>query len=93
MELKFKVFPNNAISRCPAIKFAVNRTARAIGRIIFLVNSINTIKGISIFGVPEGTRWANIDLFKFIHKNKIIDNQIGNDNVKEKERCAEEQKV
>lgn len=39
---------------------AVNRTARVPGRIILLIVSIHTIKGIRIEGVPWGTKWANI---------------------------------
>lgn len=52
----FKLFPKSLISRCPAIIFAVNRTANDPGRIMFLVVSIITIKGISTGGVPEGIR-------------------------------------
>ena len=39
---------------------AESRTARAIGRIMFLIVSIIIIKGIRIEGVPEGRRWANM---------------------------------
>jgi len=39
---------------------AARRTARVPGRIMLLIVSINTIKGISTEGVPWGTRWANI---------------------------------
>lgn len=91
--LILKVFPSKAIRRWPAIKLAVKRTARAIGRIIFLVISIITIKGINIGGVPVGTRWASIVLVKFIQKNKIIDIQIGIAIAKENLKCALEQNV
>lgn len=60
------VFPNNAISKWPAIKFADRRTARAMGRIIFLVNSIITIIGIRMGGVPLGTKCLNIVWDKLI---------------------------
>lgn len=40
-ELKF----NNVISKCPAIKFAVNRIDRDSGRIIILIVSIIVISG------------------------------------------------
>lgn len=93
LELRSKVFPNNAINKCPAIRLALSRTASAIGRIKLLVNSINTIKGINIVGVPEGTKCANIVLFKFNQRNNIMDVQIGKDNAKEKDRWAEQQKV
>lgn len=46
------VFPKRVISKCPAIILAVNRTARVPGRIIFLIVSMQTIKGIKIPGVP-----------------------------------------
>jgi hypothetical protein len=39
--------------------FAMSRTASVIGRIKILIDSINTIKGIRIMGVPPGTRWAS----------------------------------
>lgn len=56
----FPVFPNNVNRRCPAIILAVNRTAKVPGRIIFLIVSIQTIKGINTDGVPWGTKWANM---------------------------------
>jgi len=49
-------FPRRDIKRCPAIRFAVNRTHNVIGRIRFLVSSIITIKDISMAGVPWGSR-------------------------------------
>lgn len=72
------VFPNKVKSRCPAIILADNRIARVPGRIIFLIDSIQTIKGIKIGGVPWGTKWANIcwvlfnqpKIMKDIHKGK-----------------------
>jgi len=45
-------FPNKVIKRCPAIKLAVSRTHKVMGRIRFLVISITTIKDISAAGVP-----------------------------------------
>lgn len=58
------MFPRRAIKRWPAIRLAVRRTANAIGRIKFLVNSISTIKGIRILGVPEGTKCAIMDFVR-----------------------------
>lgn len=55
--------PNRDKSKCPAIKLAVNRTAKVIGRIDILINSIITIKGINNVGVPIGVRWVS-KLFK-----------------------------
>jgi hypothetical protein len=47
-----RALPNKVISRCPAIKLAVRRTHRVIGRMMFLVNSIITINDIRTAGVP-----------------------------------------
>lgn len=46
----------NTSNKCPAIIFAAKRIARVKGRIIVLIISIKTIKGIRDFGVPLGTR-------------------------------------
>lgn len=51
---------NRVNKRCPAIILAVNRTARVRGRIIFLIVSIKTMKGIRMGGVPWGTKCVNI---------------------------------
>ena len=58
---------------------AANRTDKVIGRMIFLVSSINTIKGAKNIGVPCGTRWARTDFtwtitlrkFNPIHATKL----------------------
>lgn len=78
------LFPNKVINRCPAIIFAINRTARAPGRIIFLIVSIHTINGINIIGVPDGIIWANIIWVLLIQPNNINLNHNGKaiDNVK-----------
>jgi len=55
-----RAFPSKVISRCPAIKLAVSRTHRVIGRMIFLVNSIMTINDISTTGVPCGSKWDSM---------------------------------
>jgi hypothetical protein len=44
--------PISDINKYPAIILAVNRIARVIGRIINLIVSISTMKGIRIRGVP-----------------------------------------
>jgi hypothetical protein len=46
------VLPNRVRRRCPAIILAANRTAKVPGRMILLIVSINTIKGIKTGGVP-----------------------------------------
>ncbi len=66
-----KALPRRVISKCPAIKLAVRRTHRVIGRMIFLVNSIATIKFINMGGVPCGNRWANM-CFVFLTQPNII---------------------
>lgn len=48
--------PSNAKRRCPAIILAISRTANVKGRIISLIDSITTINGISMPGVPSGTK-------------------------------------
>lgn len=46
------LFPSRVSRRCPAIMFAVSRTASVPGRIRLLIVSMITMKGISIVGVP-----------------------------------------
>lgn len=72
--------PNSVIKRWPAIRLAVNRTQSVIGRIMFLANSINTMKFIKAFGVPCGTKWDSIWLVLFIQPLIIKVNQNANDN-------------
>lgn len=50
---------NKVINKWPAIILAANRIAKVSGRIIFLIVSITTIKGIKIVGVPFGIKWIN----------------------------------
>ena len=71
------VFPNNVINKWPAIMLAVKRTAKVPGRIIFLIVSIHTIKGISTPGVPCGTKWQNICWVLLIHPYNIKLNHNG----------------
>jgi hypothetical protein len=54
------LFPNSVSRRCPAIIFAVSRTASVPGRITFLIVSMQTMNGIRAAGVPCGTRCSNI---------------------------------
>lgn len=58
-------------NKCPATMFADSRIERVIGRIMFLVNSIRTMKFIKAFGVPVGTMWAIMFLVLF-NQPKII---------------------
>lgn len=56
------VLPKSVNNKCPAIILAVNRTANVPGRITLLINSIYTINGIKIGGVPCGIKCLNICL-------------------------------
>lgn len=80
-------FPSSVIRRCPAIRLAVSRTHRVIGRIIFLVSSIITMNDISTAGVPWGSKWASMWLVFLIHPNSIIPSQNEIDNGKVTVRC------
>lgn len=71
------VFPKRVNNKCPAIIFAVNRTAKVPGRIIFLIVSIHTINGIKTEGVPCGTKWINICCVLLIHPYTIKHNHKG----------------
>lgn len=71
------VFPRRVINKWPAIMLAASRTARVPGRIIFLIVSIQTIKGIKIGGVPWGTRWARRWIVWLIHPYNINLNHNG----------------
>lgn len=63
--------PSKDNSKWPAIIFAVKRIARVSGRIINLMDSIITIKGIRMVGVPGGVKWER-RLFKKLNILNII---------------------
>jgi hypothetical protein len=65
------LFPSKVSSKCPAIMFAVNRRANVPGRIRLLIVLMTTMNGISIVGVPCGTRCLNMWLVFLIHPNNI----------------------
>lgn len=73
---------NKEISKWPAIILADKRTANVTGRINILINSITTIKGIKIFGVPKGTRWEIIELKLFSTPQIIKPTQVLRDKEK-----------
>jgi len=50
--------PINLMIRWPVVRLALRRILRVKGRIIFLISSINTSKGIRRKGVDIGTKWA-----------------------------------
>ena len=62
----FIELPRSDSRRWPANILAVSRIAKVQGRMIFLIDSIKTIKFIRTVGVFIGTRWVNI-LFVFVH--------------------------
>ena len=68
---------NSVSSKCPATMLAASRTDRVKGRIKFLINSINTMKGIKIKGVPSGTKCANILFGVFSQAYTICPSQRG----------------
>lgn len=74
---KDPVFPSKVINKCPAIILADSRIAKVPGRIMFLIVSIRTIKGIRTGGVPWGTRWANIWVVLLIQPNSMNVNHKG----------------
>lgn len=74
--------PSNDSSKCPAIILAVRRIAKVKGRIIRLIDSIITIKGIRMKGVPWGVRWEKKSFIKLKMLNIIILNH----KVRDKER-------
>jgi hypothetical protein len=82
VEREFPVFPKRVNSKWPAIIFADKRTARVPGRIMFLIVSIKTIKGINIGGVPCGTKCANICFVLLIQPKNMKLSQRGRANDK-----------
>lgn len=81
------LFPSSVSNRCPAIMFAVRRTASVPGRIRLLIVSITTINGISMVGVPCGTRCSNIWFVFLIHPNSINLTHSGRASVSVSVRC------
>jgi len=50
------ILPRRVRRRCPAIIFAISRTARVPGRMRLLIVSMHTINGTRRVGTPIGTR-------------------------------------
>jgi len=84
-KLEIAKFLNKLSNKCPATILADSRIDNVKGRIIFLTNSIRTIKFIKIIGVPVGTVWAIMFFVFLIHPYniKLIQNAtlVGNDNI------------
>jgi len=72
-------FLNKVRSRCPAIRFAVSRTHKVMGRIRFLIISIMTIKDTKAVGVPCGTKCVSMWLVFFVQPNITMDTQVANE--------------
>lgn len=87
------VFPRRVNKRWPAIMLAVNRIASVPGRIIFLIVSMHTIKGIRTGGVPWGTRWANMCIVLLIHPKIINLTHNGSASVSVKAKCLVHEKM
>lgn len=85
--------PSRVRSKWPAIMLAVNRIDRVIGRMINLIDSIKTIKGIKIGGVPWGVKWEKKSLIKYQILNNIIEIHTDNDNAIENLKCLEAVKI
>ena len=81
------LLPSKDNSRCPAIMFAVNRTASVPGRMMLLIVSMMTINDINIDVFPCGTRCSNMWLVFSIHPNSININHIGRARVSVSVRC------
>jgi len=81
------LFPSKVSNRCPAIMFAVSRTARVPGRMTLLIVSMITMNGINMDGVPCGTRCSNMWLVFLIHPNSINLNHIGRAKVSVSVKC------
>lgn len=76
------------MSRCPAVKFAVIRTPRAIGRISRLIVSIIINGGIRGIGVPSGRRWANEMVGWFRRPISTVASHIGMASPKFMDNCV-----
>lgn len=85
--------PRRDSNKCPAIILAVSRIAKVKGRMINLIDSMITIKGIKINGVPEGVKWERKSLIKFIILNKIIPNHKVRDRDRQNLKCLEAVKI
>jgi len=65
------LFPVRVNNKCPAVIFAVRRTANFAGRIRLLIVSVIIIIGFSMVGVPWGTKCSYMWLVFLIHRNNI----------------------
>ena len=86
-------FPKRVMSKCPATILAIRRTAKVRGRIILLMDSIKTIKGMRGVGVLWGTKCANICFIWLNQPNIIKATHKGKLRVRVKARCLVDVKM
>lgn len=91
--MELALWLNKVNNKWPAIILAVRRIVKVIGRIIFLIVSINTMNGISKMGVPCGIIWENIKLVLFFHPNNINPSHIDIEILIEKIICLDLVKI
>jgi len=60
MFIDIREFPSSVMRRCPAIRLAVSRTHKVMGRMRFLDSSIITMNGMRMDGVPWGSMWDSM---------------------------------
>lgn len=82
MEEEAVISLNISKRKWPTTILVINRTARVPGRMMLLIISIITIKGVKIIGISEGTKCANICWVLLIHPYSMKDIQRGRANVK-----------
>jgi len=80
-------FPRRVIRRCPAIRFAVNRTHKVMGRIKFLVSSIRTMNAMRALGVPCGNRCESMWFVLLYQPNITTVIHMDSDSGIVKDRC------
>lgn len=85
--------PSRVKSKWPAIMLAVNRIAKVRGRIINLIDSIKTIKGIRIGGVPWGVKWEKKSLKKDQILYRVIEIHKERDRDRENLKCLDAVKI
>lgn len=76
-EAEHAILPSKVSNKWPAIILAARRTARVRGRIIRLIDSMITIRGIKAPGVFSGTKWAILKLNCLKSLINIYPNQSG----------------
>lgn len=86
-------FPKRVISRCPAIRFAVSRTHKVMGRIKFLVSSIRTMNLMRATGVPCGTKCASMWFVFLIQPNRLMVNHLSKARGRVTTRCEVKEKI